>query len=68
MGQNTILKSTNQQPMLYYYSVENQKFIQEAGSMRMLIQQLTETTNEELSKTVKYLLHLCVATGKIMHM
>jgi len=54
--------------MFYYYSVENQKFIQEAGSMRMLIQQLTETTNEELSKTVKYLLHLCVATGKIMHM
>ena len=47
------------------FLVKNQEIIQDSGGITSLIQQLTQTENEELSKTVKYLLHMCVSSGKL---
>lgn len=54
---------TNQHANQPVSSDENKKYIQSGDNMKILIQLLTETQHEELSKTVKYLLHMCVATG-----
>ncbi|XP_052802742.1 uncharacterized protein LOC128232965 [Mya arenaria] len=43
---------------------DNVEQILEGGGMTVLIQQLTKTMDEELSKTIKYLLHLCVPQGE----
>ena len=43
----------------------NKKYIKDCGGITSLIQQLTLTENEELSKTVKYLLQLCVSSGTV---
>ena len=42
---------------------ENASEIREGRGMTVLIQQLTATSDVELSKTIKYLLHLCVPQG-----
>ena len=49
----------------FFFVVKNQEIIQDSGGITSLIQQLTQTENEELSKTVKYLLHMCVSSGKL---
>jgi hypothetical protein len=47
----------------FVYKEGNQKYVRDCGGVTILIQQLTETQDEEFSKTIKYLLHMCVTSG-----